>query len=253
MTKGRLKDKGLEMFSHEKLQVYGKALGFAAKAAGLASSWDKRHAIVDHLVRASESIPLNLAEGARQRAAPGRLMLMDYAIGSSLECAACLDIADVKRLTPTEDLKSEKHRLCEITKMLIGLRKSWSEVALKEESSAAYGGEDENDLFHHERLHVYQRALELMEWFVTEGKGISTPAFRRLDETVTSLILNIAEGNGRYAELEQARFLRIADGAVVRIAVYLDLYVGKGAFSRENTASAKDKLREIHRMLLGML
>ena len=73
-----------------------------------------------------------------------------------------------------------------------------------------------------------------------------------MDETATSLILNIAEGNGRYAELEQAKFLKIAESAVVKIAVYMDLCVGKGAFSRENTALAKDRLREIHRMLLGM-
>jgi four helix bundle protein len=240
------------MFSHEKLQVYGKALGFASRAAGLASSWDKRHAIVDHLSRASESIPLNLAEGARQFGAPGRLTYIDYAIGSSLECAACLDIAGVKRLTPRADVTPEKQRLSEITKMLIGLRKSWTETALKEESSAAYGGEEEKFLFHHERLDVYQRALGFMEWFTTEAGAISTATFRRMDETATSLILNIAEGNGRYAELEQAKFLKIAESAVVKIAVYMDLCVGKGAFSRENTALAKDRLREIHRMLLGM-
>jgi len=37
------------MFDHEKLQVYGKALDFAAKAAAWTSTWDKKHALVDHL------------------------------------------------------------------------------------------------------------------------------------------------------------------------------------------------------------
>ena len=54
------------MFDHEKLQVYGKALDFAAKAAAWTSNWDKKHALVDHLSRATESIVLNLAEAARQ-------------------------------------------------------------------------------------------------------------------------------------------------------------------------------------------
>ena len=34
------------MFDHEKLQVYGKALDFAAKAAAWTNIWDKRHAMV---------------------------------------------------------------------------------------------------------------------------------------------------------------------------------------------------------------
>ena len=75
------------MFDHEKLQVYGKALDFAAKAGTWTSTWDKKHALVDHLSRAAESVLLNLAEAARQRGTPARLRAADYAIGSSLECA----------------------------------------------------------------------------------------------------------------------------------------------------------------------
>jgi len=54
------------MFAHEKLQVYGKALDFAAKASASPSRWDKKHALVDHLSRASESVLFNLAEAASQ-------------------------------------------------------------------------------------------------------------------------------------------------------------------------------------------
>jgi hypothetical protein len=65
------------MFDHEKLQVYGKALDFSAKAAAWTSTWDKKHALVDHLSRATESILLNLAEAARQRGTPARLRIVD--------------------------------------------------------------------------------------------------------------------------------------------------------------------------------
>ena len=41
------------MFAREKLQVYGKALDFTAKATAWTSSWDKKHALVDHLSRTS--------------------------------------------------------------------------------------------------------------------------------------------------------------------------------------------------------
>ena len=64
------------MFDHEKLQVYGKALDFAAKAGTWTSTWDKKHALVDHLSRATESLVLNLAEAARQRGTPARLRIV---------------------------------------------------------------------------------------------------------------------------------------------------------------------------------
>src|SRR5690349_4342995 len=88
----------LQMFSHEKLQVYSKALDFTAQVAVLCSSWDTKHSVVDHFTRAAESIVLNLAEGARLSFGPMKLTSLDYAQGSSLECAACLDIAHLKNL-----------------------------------------------------------------------------------------------------------------------------------------------------------
>ena len=85
-----------QVFAHEKLHFYTKALAFFANSTGFASGWNKKHAVVDHFTRAAESILLNLAEAARQHGAPGRLHVLDYALGSSLECAACLDIARIK-------------------------------------------------------------------------------------------------------------------------------------------------------------
>jgi four helix bundle protein len=84
------------MFAHEKLQVYCKALAFTANVMTLVSGWDKKHALVDQFGRAAESVVLNLAEAARLKDAPARLNVSDYAIGSALECAGCLDVARIK-------------------------------------------------------------------------------------------------------------------------------------------------------------
>ena len=116
------------MFHHEKLQVYGRALDFSARVSAFALAWDKKHAVVDHITRASESIVLNLAEAARQLPSSGRLRTIDYSIGSSLECAACLDVAAIKALLTRPHSYQEKQTLCEITRMLIGLRKAWAEM-----------------------------------------------------------------------------------------------------------------------------
>jgi four helix bundle protein len=64
-----------------------------ANLALLSAHWDRRHAVADQLLRASESVVMNIGEGARLRNGPQRQHILDYAIGSASECAACLDIA----------------------------------------------------------------------------------------------------------------------------------------------------------------
>src|SRR5438552_1804958 len=128
------------MFAHEKLHVYGKSLTFVSAAFSMAAGWDKKHAVKDQFNRASESLVLTLADGARYRSVATKLRSLDYAIGSSLECAACLDIALVKDLITRAASRQEKQRLCEITKMLIGLRNVWETWKAKEDSPA-YGPE----------------------------------------------------------------------------------------------------------------
>ncbi len=85
-------------FPHEKLSVYQKALDFFGGIQKQLSSWSKQHALVDHLRRAAESILFNLVEAVRLHPAEKKALTLDYAIGSVLECAACLDIAALKGL-----------------------------------------------------------------------------------------------------------------------------------------------------------
>ena len=140
--------------------------------------------------------------------------------------------------------------------MLIGLRKAWTESVLREESEA-YTAQppDANDacLFHHERLVVYQAALAFMEWFVdrTGADGLSQRAFRQIDEAGTCVVLNIAEGSGRYAELDQHRFLKIAESGAVKAAVYLDLSAKAGLLTEKEQATGKEMLRRVSVLLSG--
>ena len=219
------------MFTHQKLNVYRKALECAGSAERLSSGWARKHSFVDHFCRASESIVLNIAEGARLRSGPAKLMTLDYAIGSALECAACLDIAEIKELLRTPEATAEKHRLWEIMRMLIGLRKSWCHDAMNEEPMPcqARGSVPEpgqaGPLFHHETLDVYRVGLQFMRWFssLPGAEELCDRTYRQLDKAATSLLLNIAEGNGRYSELDHLRFLDVAAASAVKSAAYLDL------------------------------
>jgi four helix bundle protein len=107
-----------KMFSLEKLKVYDRALASTASLIGLAAAWDKRHAVVDQLVRASESVALNIAEGARLRGTSNRQHVLDYAIGSALECAACLDIAVQKQFLSPALALDQKQCLNEVVRQI---------------------------------------------------------------------------------------------------------------------------------------
>jgi four helix bundle protein len=77
--------------------------------------------------------------------------------------------------------------------------------------------------FHHERLDVYQTGLAFMRWFTAQpgGRELSHRLARRIDQAASGIVLNIAEGNGRYAQLDHARFLEMAAAATVKASTYL--------------------------------
>jgi four helix bundle protein len=240
------------VFSHEKLKVYQKALTCVAWLAQHSRSWDKRHAVLDHLLRASESILLNLVEGTRRRGAAHRQHFSEYAIGSALECAACLDIAVLKGFLSPEAARTDKVALCEIVKMLTGLRKSWAEEELLEDSPPYESNEEW--LFAHERLEVYQLSLQFVGWFHAQpaGAALSSRLFRQLDKLGTSVVLNIAEGNGRYQEADQRTFLDTAGAATAKAAAYLDLCCRSGELDQGQRDRGIELLGRVALMLRAL-
>jgi four helix bundle protein len=108
-------------FDHEKLNVYQASLKFVAWGTELISKIQAKAAVKDQLDRASTSVPLNIAEGNGKFAIRDRCRYLDFARGSALECAACLDVLVAKRLTDTTSVVAGKQQLFEIVSMLMGL------------------------------------------------------------------------------------------------------------------------------------
>ena len=138
--------------------------------------------------------------------------------------------------------------------MLIGLRKAWLKRALNEEPGAYHAeasGSGLELLFHHESLDVYQLGLEFMRWFVClpGGRELSDRLCREVDKSGTSVVLNVAEGNGRYSQLDHRRFLEIAAASAVKTAAYLDLYQQKALPTRVEIAQGREFLGRINAML----
>lgn len=234
---------------HEKLNVYAEALAFVRTIQPQVDSWPVAHSVCDQMDRASESILTNLAKAAGRRRTSQGMYHIECSLGSVLECAACLDVAFVKKLIDEPALRVGKKSLQSVARMEVGLRKSWDD-AVREEGEP-YGVET-GGYFSHESLDVYQRSLQLCRLLDT---GILTADNRRLrhakriDEFATSVVLNIAEGNGRFSRLDHSKFINIAENSTTMMGVYLDLAASSCLVDVE---PAKALLREIAAMLAGL-
>jgi len=237
-------------FAHEKLTVYHKVVTFLGCADDVLKAWNRKHAFVDHFARASESILSNLVEAVRLRSGPRKQRSMDYSIGSTMECGACLDIACMKSLLDSVAARDLKRTLVEILRMNIGLRRSW-EVSHVAEDRVYYGHDSgsrpDEAAFHHESLDVYKYALSFYRWLLSQDvcRSLMSPFERRIDKFATCILLNVAEGNGRFSVWEQSSFLEIANSAAAKAAAYLDLGVQKGLWSAQDISEPKTTLVHI--------
>ena len=110
-------------FDHEKLNVYRKSIEFNAWASELMASSTIKGSAKDQLERASMSISLNIAEGNGKSSLKDRQRFLEISKGSSLECAAILDILEVRKLINSAQNDNGKAILLEIVSMLTGLIK----------------------------------------------------------------------------------------------------------------------------------
>jgi four helix bundle protein len=112
-------------FDHEN-KVYQSAIRFITWSTNLLIHVEARAAVKDQLDRASTSVPLNIAEGSGKFAIRDRCRFLDFARGSALECAACLDVLIAKKLLEEKAVRAGKEQLLEIVSMLVGLINSLS-------------------------------------------------------------------------------------------------------------------------------
>src|SRR5437868_15522358 len=123
-------------FDHETLDVYRDAIVFCGWVGEFLASISAKAAVKDQLHRASTSISLNIAEGNGKFSAKYRARFFEMARGSALECAACLDVLLVRKLTKEEPVAARKERLVRIVEMLVGLLRRFSDRSdvLREEA-----------------------------------------------------------------------------------------------------------------------
>lgn len=111
-------------FSHEQLDVYRLSLTHVEwsfkRAVTLKGQY--RHA-KDQLLRAAQSIPLNIAEGNGKASEADRRRYFEIARGSAHECAAIQDVLEICEGISKEDNVKAKKVLDRISAMLTKLGK----------------------------------------------------------------------------------------------------------------------------------
>tara|TARA_R110002096_G_scaffold126328_4_gene272971 strand:- start:2268 stop:2714 length:447 start_codon:yes stop_codon:yes gene_type:complete len=139
------------LFDHEKLTVYQRSISFVAWAATISEKIPKSSSLHDQLDRASTSIPLNIAEGNGKWSKKDRCRYFDIARGSSLECAAALDVGIAKKFFTEQEMEPGKTDLANIVRMLIGLIKAndpqreFGDINRVKESASFYGANVETE------------------------------------------------------------------------------------------------------------
>ncbi|MEI7535317.1 MAG: four helix bundle protein [Verrucomicrobiae bacterium] len=110
-------------------------------------------------------------------------------------------------------------------------------------------------MFDHEKLRVYQETLAFALWAETilERAKKSSQLHDQLDRARTSVLLNIAEGNGRFTTADRCRFFDMARGSALECAACLDLLAIKNVIDAKEQANGKQLLEKIVSMLVGLI
>ncbi len=109
--------------------------------------------------------------------------------------------------------------------------------------------------FDHEKLKVYQKAIEFVKWSTNLMDSLNTkePIMDHLKPASHSIPLNIAEGNGRFSSKDRCHFFDIARGSVLECSSCLDIIKVKKIATEQDIDVGKKLLSEIVSMLIGLI
>jgi four helix bundle protein len=132
--------RGSMSFGHEKLDVYRAAIEYVGWAYRLCERLRGHRNAREQLLRASQAIPLNIAEGNGKATEGDRRRFFEIARGSALECGAVQDVLEVCGAISAGENAQAKQLLDRIAAMLTKLGKRGYSVG--DESQEYFGVTD---------------------------------------------------------------------------------------------------------------
>ena len=112
-----------------------------------------------------------------------------------------------------------------------------------------------NRLFDHEKLEVYRESLAFIEWLEPLIQKIpKTRSVRdQWDRASLSIVLNLAEGNGKFTAPDRCRFFDTSRGSALECAAALDVLVYQSQCALWEIAPGKERLLRIVSMIVGLI
>uniref|UniRef100_A0A832DNX1 Four helix bundle protein n=1 Tax=Ignavibacterium album TaxID=591197 RepID=A0A832DNX1_9BACT len=109
--------------------------------------------------------------------------------------------------------------------------------------------------FSHEKLIVYQRSLEFIEFVekILSKLKDNLSVYDQIDKSSTSISLNIAEGTGKYSSKDKNKYYDIVRGSATESAACLDVMFRRRRITEEENSHGKEILFEIVSMLVGLV
>jgi four helix bundle protein len=110
-------------------------------------------------------------------------------------------------------------------------------------------------IFDHEKLRAYQEALRFVVWVgpIIEKLPAKLAAKDQLARASTSIVLNIAEGNGKRSHPDRCRYLDISRGSALESAACLDVLVARFALTGEEIMEGKAILHSVVSLVAGLI
>jgi four helix bundle protein len=116
--------------------------------------------------------------------------------------------------------------------------------------------------FQHEKLRVYQDSIKFVVWASEALEPVPTvlkhipercSLWTKLGRSSTSIVLSIAEGNGKFTNSDRCRFFEAARSAALGASACLDALTAKGILPEPEMNSGKEFLLGIIPMLGGLI
>lgn len=107
-----------------------------------------------------------------------------------------------------------------------------------------------------ERLSVWKKAIEFVEWVYTESKNLpSEEKFHltsQLRRAATSVPSNIAEGTSRSTNKDKIHFLNIAYSSLIELINHLVIVHRLGYMDQENYLVGRRRVQELTAMVAAL-